>query len=173
MSRVLSLNARTALDDANSDEIEIALIRISHPDLAEPVRLSSDPTERLSVEPLSYGTRSTWRTEDGSPFLFILMSTLLPGDQEDAPQSATLVLDAVDADMARVLRMTTTRATVDMAVVLASSPNLVEAEWLGLKLMGAEGDASQIMLEISREPIDGEPWPAARMTRQRFPGLHR
>lgn len=171
--RRVSLNARTAIDATASEEVEVVLVKISHDELEEPILLSSDPTERLSIEPLAYGTRSTWNGSAGSPFWFVLMSTLLPDDQEDQPQAATLALEVVDHDMAKLLRSTTKRATVDVAVVLASSPDLVEAEWLGLELITAEGDSAEIKLSISRDPITAEPYPARRMTRNVMPGLHR
>ncbi|PTW61437.1 uncharacterized protein DUF1833 [Breoghania corrubedonensis] len=173
MPRLVSLNARSAQDATASDEVEVVLIRITHPDLDTTIRLSSDPTERLSLEPLTYGTRSTWQTDDGSPFLFVLLSTVLPDDQEETPPAATLILEVVDKDMAKPLRSTITRATVDFAVVLASDPDVIEAEWLGLELISAEGDSGQITLSISRDPITSEPWPSRRMTRDAFPGLHR
>jgi len=170
--RRLSLTARAAHDAASSDEVEVVLVRISHPDLEEPLRLSSDPTERISIDPLAYGTRSNW---GGAPAIhwFVLASTLLPDDVDDAPAAATIVLEAVDRDMAAILRSTTRRATVDMAVVLAATPDVIEAEWTGLDLVAAEGDAGEIRLSISRDPITSEPWPARRMTRQVMPGLHR
>lgn len=171
--RRVSLTARTATDAIASDEVEVMLVMISHPALEAPVRLSTDPTERLSIDPLAYCTRSTWQTSDGSPFLFVLMSTTLPDDQEDQPQAATLMLEAVDHDMAKVLRSTIERARVDIAVVLASAPDTVEAEWLGLELVSSEGDAGEIRLSISRDPITSEPYPSRRMTRFAFPGLHR
>lgn len=171
--RLISMNARLALDAAATDEIEIGLIRITHPDIAEVVRLSTDPTERITTEPLVYGTHSTWLTSDGSPFLFCLVSLAVPGDQDDSPPQASLVFENVDNDVAALLRSVTDRATVDIAVVLASSPNVVEAEFLGFKLVSASGDASSVTLSISLDPVTAEPWPKGRMTRQRFPGLHR
>ncbi len=172
--RRVSLNARASQDASVSDEVEVMLIRITHPDLEAPLRLSTDPTERLSVEPLVYGTRSSWRSDDdGSPYLFALLGAMLPDDQEDQPQAATIVVEAVDRTIAEVLRSTTRRATVDLAVVLASAPHVVEAEWLGLELVSAEGDAGEIKLSISRDPITSEPYPARRMTRNVCPGLHR
>lgn len=171
--RRLSLNARTAHDAAATDEVEVVLMRISHPDLETPVRLSTDPTERISVEPLVYGTRSTWAGGAvDTPYLFVIASAVLPDDQEDAPPVATIALEVVDRDMAAVLRSTTTRATVDVATVLASSPDEVESEWWGLELIGVDGDAGEIRLQVGREPLDQEPWPARRMTREAFPGLH-
>ena len=173
--RRISVNARSAHDAASTDEIEVVLIQIEHPQLAAPVRLSTDPTERISVDPLTYGTRSTWLGANPvtSPFLFILASAELPGDQEDAPASTALVLENVDVDLAVLLRSFTDRPTVHMAVVLASSPNLIEAEFRGLSITGADGNAGEITLQISRAPIEEETVPMDRFTKERFPGLFR
>ena len=172
--RRVSLNARAAQDRQATDEIEVALVVIEHPDLDAPIRLSSDtgPTY-LSAEPLMYGTRSTWRTADGSPFYFVMMDALVPDDKDDAPAQASLVLEVLDSDIGTVLTSTTTPATCHMAIVLASSPDLVEAEWVGLQMTGAEIDSGQATLQFSMEAIDEEPYPADRMTKERFPGLHR
>jgi hypothetical protein len=170
--RKISLNARLAHDEGlGSAEVEVVLVKITHPETAEVVRLSTDPTERLSVEPLAYGTRSTWLTADASPFQFVLMSALLPDDREDAPGAAKLVLDAVDESAAKVLRSTMLRARMDLAVVLGSSPDRVEAQFLNFELVQAEGSDTQITLSYSRDRMTSEPWPAGRMSRQWFPGL--
>ena len=59
-----------------------------------------------------------------------------------------------------------------MAVVLASSPSVIEMEWHHFRMVSAEGNGDAITLSITREPITAEPWPAGRMTRERFPGQH-
>ncbi|QXN67991.1 hypothetical protein [Microcystis phage Mwe-Yong1] len=169
--RKLSLNARAAHDGTSSAEVEVALVRIVHPETQAVIRLSSDPTERLSAEPLTYGTRSTWLTDDGSPFLFVLISVLLPDDKEEAPGAAQMVLDAVDESTARLLRSTVRRATMDVAVVLAASPDRVEAQFRNFRLINAEGNDQQITLSYTRDQMTGEPWPAGRMSREWFPGL--
>lgn len=173
MSRSISLNSRLSHDAEATDELEVVLLLLTHPDLDEPIRLSTDPTERLSVDPLAYGTRSTWQTDDDSPFLFVLASALLPDDQEDTPAASTITLEAVDNRIAEQLNSTIERATVDLAVVLASSPDQIEFESRGLKLIESSGNALEINLKLSRDPLTSEPWPAARMTRSRFPGLHK
>ena len=172
--RLVSLNARQMLAAEASDEIEVLLFSIEHPDLEAPIRLSSDNTERLSEDPLLYCTRSTWRDADPEtePYLFLMVSAVLPSDLDDAPASAQFVLENLDSEMVTLLRSFQAPPTVHMAVVLASSPDLVEAEWTGLKLTAAEIDAGSITLSLSREEIEGEYWPTGRMTRLRFPGLH-
>lgn len=169
--RTISLNARQAHDAVASDEIEVVLWHITHPNLDAPIRLSTDPTERLSVQPLRYGTRSTWMTSDGLPFLFVLAGAQIPDDKADTPAAARLVLANVDNKIAGLLRSFTTPAVVDMALVLASTPDLVEMEALGMDLVSAEGSGDQVALSLSRDLRISEPWPTGRMTRSRFPGL--
>ncbi|RWB61024.1 MAG: hypothetical protein EOQ42_20260 [Mesorhizobium sp.] len=171
--RRVSLNARFAIDQVATDELEVVLVIIDHPLLDTPVRLSSDNADRISVEPLMYGTRSTWRTEGGSPFLFIMLDALVPDEEDDTPAQASLVMEILDSDIADMLTSTTVPATCHMAIVLASSPDNVEAEWIGLQMTDAPGDSGEVNLKFSMEPITEEPYPADRMTKERFPGLHR
>ncbi len=176
--RVLTLNNRRAIDATASDEVEVALIRITHSSISEPVRLSTDPTSVVSIDPLIYGTYSTWLAPVGSiaavTYLFGLVSTALPDDQEDQAQSSKLVLEVVDQDMARVCRSINDRdGRVDLAVVHASTPNLLTAQFLGIPLTMAEGDAAQIVLTLSRQSMADEPFPCGRMTRAVTPGVIR
>ena len=173
--RRVSLNARAAFDAATTGAIEVALFIIEHPSLDAPIRLSTDPTERISTAPLIYGTRSAWLGSNPvtEPFLFILASANLPGDLEDTPATAQVVLENVSNDIATVLRSFTDRPVVNMAVVLSTSPYLVEVEYRDLRIVGVEGNASEITLQISRAPIEDETVPMDRFTKDRFPGLYR
>lgn len=173
--RRLSLTARRAQEDHSSGEVEVVLMEITHPEMDAPVRLSSDPTERLSDDPPVYCTRSSWKGANPvlDPYLSIVASVLLPSDQEDDPAVAALVLENLDAGIPKLLRSFTTAATISIAVVLASSPDEIEAEWSGLRIVSSEITATEVSLRISREEIELEYFPTGRMTRDRFPGLHR
>lgn len=173
--RRVSLNARTSSDSATSAEVEVALIMIEHPALDAPVRLSTDPTERLSIEPLMYGTRTNWMDSDPSsePFLFVLASAELPSDLEDAPAAASIVLENVGSDIAELMRSFTDQPSVHIAVVMASSPDLVEVEYRGMVMTGASGNANEISIDVSRAPIEEESVPMDRFTKDRFPGVFR
>lgn len=171
--RRVSLTKRLRQDALADDEVEVVLVHITHPDMPDVLRLSSDPGERLSAEPLLYGTRSRWMSPDGAPYWFMLMAVMLPSDEDEAPPAGTLIFDAVSADLALALRSTLLQADVAMAVCQASDSHLVIAEWQGLKLVSADGGEAEITLTISRDPMTAEPFPAGRMTKERFPGLHR
>lgn len=172
MKRV-SLNARLAQDAQATDDVYVALIEITHPSLDVPIRLSTDNTERLSTDPLYYGTRSSWRGADPltQPYLWVVASALLPSDQDDAPAAGTLILDNLDADLVRVVRSITDMASISLAVVMASTPSLIEAEFTDLQIRSADIDAAEISLSFSREEIELEHFPSGRMSRNRFPGL--
>ncbi len=120
-----------------------------------------------------YGTRSSWMGSNPitEPFLFVLASTVLPSDLDDAPAAGNIILENVDNDIAKLLRSYTDLATIHMAVVLASSPNLVEVEYRDMKIISASLDAGEITLEFSREDVEDERSPGGRMTRSAFPGL--
>lgn len=171
--RRLSLNARLAHEAEFSAEIEVVLFHIEHPDLEAPIRLSTDNAVRISVDPESYGTVSTWKAGSAiDPYLWIIASAVLPGEAEDAPAQASLVLENLDAGMVEIIRSFTDPATVSIAVVLASSPNVIEAEWTGMQIASADITGGEIVLSLSRDEIELEPFPSGRMTKHRFPGLH-
>lgn len=173
MSRRISMNARLAQDADASAEIEVALLLIEHPELEQPIRLSTDNAVRISDDPLMYATLSTWRGSDPAtqPFLWIVASAILPGDAEDAPATAQISLENLDSEMVELLRSFTDPPTIHMAGVLASAPDLIEMEFTDLQIVSADITAGEIVLSISRDEIELEPFPAGRMIHAYFPGL--
>jgi len=172
--RRVSLNARTFFEDDSSDEVHVALFQIEHESLDTPVRLSTDPTERLTTDPLVYGTRSNWLGADPTtePFQFILASSILPSDIDDEAASGNIVIENVHGDISKVLRSFTSAATIHMAVVLASSPNEIEAEWRDMQLTTADIGSGDVVLEFSRDDIEDEYSPGGRMSKNWFPALY-
>lgn len=168
MPRLVSLNARAAANAAYSDQLPVMLVEIRHPTLPEPVRLSTDPTVRVSTDPLVYGT-----FRGGNLYSFVLVSAVWPDDQQASPAKTTLVFENVDKDMVAPLRAIIDPVTVDLTVVLAGTPETAEAQFLKMRGIRGSWDASQVSLDISREPLTSEPMPAGRMTKARFPGLFR
>ncbi|KQS95399.1 hypothetical protein ASG50_25585 [Rhizobium sp. Leaf386] len=147
------------------------LVRISHPDLLEDIYLSSDDKDIFSYDPYIRGTRSDWLGEERE-FLFITMGIDLPDDKTDSLMQSSLVLEVLDSEIAAILTSTIEPATVDMALVMRSSPDFVERKFMGLEMEGADGDGGSISLSSSRQNVLSEPCPCDRMTKERFPGLH-
>lgn len=167
MPRKLSFNTRRDIANAASGRVMIVLVTVTH--MGEVVaRLSSDWTQRLSADPLRYGTVSR-----GEEYEFLLMSAVVPSDQERTPMAATLEFENVTSDIATVIRSMTEPAEIKMELVEASSPDDVEDLWTGLKMISARVTGATVSIDVSRDPLTREAFPSHAMTRSRFPGLYR
>jgi hypothetical protein len=162
---VLSLTTRTEYNAQATDDVPVVLVEIIGVDGSH--YISSDPTIRLSTDPLRYGTR-----HKGRDYEFVLMRVAWPDDQAGKPPSTTLLFENVVADMAAVARLQRDRFDVELTLVMSNAPDVIE-DRAQMICTGSNYDAMQLSLDVSREPIESEPWPAQRMTRERFPGLFR
>lgn len=162
----LPLTVRRAVHAEHTAEIEVALVTITHANLATPIRVSSDPTQRLSAEPLRYGTIS-----NDIEYEFILMSAIVPDDQKGTPPRTALVLDNIGAALVELVRSFTSPATAEIALVLASAPDSVFQRYKGLRIVRSSFDDSTVTIDLSREPFTSEPF-GARQTKNFFPALH-
>lgn len=170
MPRLVSLDARASVQSEASAEVPIVLITVAHPDMDAPVRISTDPTMRLSDDPLRYGTR-----HQGETYFYALVSVPLPEQGQDAAETVTMRVDIVTPEMARLPRLVASPASVDIVQVMSGEPDVVQMAWLDLEMRSAEvlTDEGVITIEIGRMPRLDEPTQRHRMTAQRFPGLHR
>lgn len=165
----LSMSFRQAFNEESTDEFPVVLVEITPAGATEPVRICSEPAERLSTDPLKYGI-----IHEGEEYGWVVMSSAWPDDQEGKPPSTTLVFANVTEDMAASVRGVTpgTQAQVVLKMVLSSAPDDVEESYV-MKATNGSYNPQQVSLDVSQEPIESEPWPAFRTTKARFPGLYR
>lgn len=159
MSRSLS-SAMTAMASAQeTGQVLLALITITHSSLAGgPLRLVQD------LQPL---------TSNGLLYTAFPFQIRLPDDTDDGPATVLLTIDNVDRSILVAIRSLAPNSppTVDVQLVLASQPNTVEIEILGLTLRSITGDAIQIEGELRMDEEDIAPFPEGSFTPQDFPGL--
>lgn len=165
----LSLSFRQAFNEESTDEYPVILVEITPAGASEPVLICSEPVQRLSTDPLRYGI-----VHQGNEYPWVIMSASWSDDQEDSPPTTKLLFENVVEDMAATVRGVTpgTQAEVVLKMVLSSAPDAVEESYV-MKATNGGYNAQQVSLDVSREPIEGEPWPAFRTTKARFPGLYR
>ncbi len=167
MSRTLSLGMREAMNAQETGEVSVALLTLEHPSFPDPLRLSSDPTERLSEEPLTYGTVSR-----GETYIFCPMGVSLPDDLGERAPAARLMVENVSRELVAVLRDIASPGTARLEIVLASSPDDVEIEYPAFDIVRAQYNANTITLELSIDALTEEPYPARAFDPSGFPGLH-
>jgi hypothetical protein len=164
--RTLSLQFREAMHAQQTDVVPIVLLLIEHPDLDEPVRLSSDPTVRLQESPLLYGT-----VAQGETWTFLPFSLVWPEEKDEGAPVQKLQIDNIDRELIRLLRSTISPALVQAFIVLSSAPDVIEIEGAPFDLTMADYDARSISMTLNIDALAFEPFPAGGFTPAAFPGL--
>lgn len=166
MSRNLSPGFLAGLYSQESDEVVICLLTVTHEDLEAPIYLSSDATERLSDDPLIYGTVSR-----GNEYLYLPFEFTLPDDKSDSPPRVQLSMDNTDRSLVALLRSISTPADIMVELILASDLNFVEVRFPALQLSDVTIEDGRISATLVADALINEPHPAQQFTPGSFPGL--
>lgn len=164
--RVLSLNFRKALFSQESGEVPIFLLTITHPSLGSPILLSTDPTTRLSTDPLTYGTVSRSTT-----FLYAGIDVTIPDEQDKTPPASKLTIQNVTEGLIPLARSVSTPPSVLIEAVMASAPDSVEMTWPALNMSNLQYDANQLVFDLTMDALVTEPFPAGNFSPAYFPAL--
>lgn len=164
--RSLSLDFRAALFAQQSGVVPIFLLTITHPDLADPILLSSDATTRLTTDPLVYGT-----TSRGDDYLYIGLRVQLPDEKDKGAPQSRLVISNIDRSIIPLVRSVNSPASVKIEAVLASDLDTVEFSVPALDMSTAEFNADEISFDLTMDAKVTEPYPSGSFSPASFPGL--
>lgn len=164
--RILSLNFRQALFAQESGEVPIFLLTITHPELDDPIYLSTDPTERYQDVPPAYRTQSR-----GVDFLYAGIDITIPDEQDKAPPASKLSIANIDRGLIPLARSVSTPPSVKIEAVLASDLDAVEMTWPALDMSALTYDASFLQFDLTMDALVTEPYPAGTFSPADFPGL--
>lgn len=156
MSRSPTLNTRTALNASGTGEVFLILLTLSHPQLPEPIRVTSDAVATVSREQVF------------SPFPFDLT---LPDDAEGAAPAARLSIDNIDRRVVMAVRSLQSAAYVLIEIVRAAAPDVIEAKFEDFRLTDISYDSQVVAGNLTLEDFVSEPFPAAIFSPGLFPGL--
>ncbi len=164
--RDTSATFRAAAFAQETGEVLVCLLTVSHASMADPIRLSSDPTVRLSTEPLTYGTVSR-----GDAYLYLPFQFTLPQDRDDSAPRVEIVFDNVDNALVGIFRAINDPLDILVEVVLASAPDLVETALPRMRLSNISYSASAITAALVVDGLVTEPFPSGNFNPGRFPAL--
>lgn len=156
MSRNTSLEFRKAVYSQETGEAVLILIEISHDDLSNPIRLSSDSVDTIHD------------SEIYSSFPFRIV---LPSDGDDQVTEARLSIDGIDRSIISAVRSISTPPSVIIRVVLGSDPEVIEAEFPGFKLYNVTYNSLVVEATLGVVDFSQEPYPGGRFTPVDFPGM--
>ena len=154
--RSLSSGAVAALTTQETGEVFLLLITIAHPNLVPSLYFVNN-----TVDVISRGN-----TYLGWPF-----QISLPEERDDALPTVQLQIDNVDRRIMEGIRALTTAPTVTVEVILASSPDTVDAGPFNFTLRGVDYTALVITGTLAPEDVLNEPAMQYAFTPARTPGL--
>jgi hypothetical protein len=164
--RILSLNFRKAMFSQESGEVPIYLLTITHPSLTSPILLTTDPTARITTDPLVYGTVSR-----GTTFLYAGVDVTIPDEQDKSPPASKLMIANVTRNLIPLARSVSTPPSVKIEAVLASAPDTVEMTSPALDMSNLIYDANQLVFDLTMDALVTEPYPSGNFSPAYFPGL--
>lgn len=129
MAREVSSTALQAMLAQRTAEVFIPCLKIEHPSFAAPIRVA-------------YNTETVHRA-DGD-YLPFASQCNLPDQMEDSTPQVKVTIDNTDLQVMDAIRSVTGRPTITMDVVLASSPNTIEAGPFEYSLLDATATAEVI-----------------------------
>lgn len=169
MSRAAAESVRAQLEDPSSPHALLGFLTITHPALAEPLRVVSDVMDYTFGGALFIGL----------PFGFKLLT-----DTEAAPITQ-LQIQNVDRRIGQALRSMTGRAGVKLQLLSSSDFDLSQDPrteigtaaviygFAHFSLRNVSVGAIEITGDVVLQDFSTEPWPHVRATQDRLPGLFR
>lgn len=148
-------------------KVPVFLLTITHPLLDDPIRLSTDPTTRITEVPLVYGTVSR-----GETFIYVGMKITVPDDKDRSPPSSRITIFDIDQDTIALIRaVSSPPPSVKMEMVLADNPDVVEIDIPKLEIISADYTREVVTLECVIDMLVSESYPAHSFSPAYFPGL--
>jgi len=173
MSRLstLSVAAIKAMFSPDSDDILITLLTIPQDvstGVTTTIRLADNYTGRLSEtsQDVVYGVTSA-----ANDYVFLPFEISLPTDDASTAPRCTITFQDVTQYLIPYIRNLTGAPTVNISMVLKSTPNVTEITFDGFKLTNVTYNANTITADLSMPIMEVEPFPAHSFTPAYFPGL--
>jgi hypothetical protein len=157
---------RDALFAEANGSVPVLLLTITHPQMAQTIRLSSDNAELLDYETQQRGTTSREQR-----YSFMPMDIQLPEQGDEVEPVLTATLYDVALEVAPLLESVVTPAFVEAVVVSADAPDDVEVSFATFRLTSADIQGDNVSLRLVVDGMGDEPYPADNFTPDGFPGL--
>lgn len=164
----ISVNFRESAYASETGRVPIMLITFDHDDMVAPIRISTDPTERIieTDELVAYGTISR-----GETFVYVPVKLRLPDDTESGPGDMELELDNVDRAMTQTIREIFSPISVKVEIVMDNAKDTVDLEWPEYTLTNIQYNATTITGTMTLENLTREPFPGLSFTPSTAPGV--
>lgn len=156
MSRTTSALFREAITAQETDQVFLVLITIAHEELEDDIRVV------VNMENI---------TSRGQLYVAYPVDVELPSENEDSPPQARLTIDNISTEITRAVRAIRSAPVVTIEIVLADTPDLVEASFPTFYMQGVSYDKLTVSGTLTVDDFTTEPYPSLTFNPAQFPGL--
>jgi Domain of unknown function (DUF1833) len=150
----LSVDGVTELSAQETGTAWLVLITVDHPDLDQPIRVTSDGVETIS---------------QGNVFAPFPFEVTLPDDVEGRAQ-ALLKIDNTSLEVIALLRGLASPPVLTLQIVRSADPDVIEGEWVGIEWRSSQYDVGAITGTLTVDDLATEEFPCVTFD-GRFKGL--
>lgn len=141
---------------SQESNLPLALLEIDHDDLPVPIRVVND---KQSI------------TSNGEEYAAYRFDVILPDSNEDSPPRAKIRIDNVSREIAESVRSISSPPSVTIRIIRRETPNIIEAEFTGMRLRRVPYDALSVEGELEFEDLTREPFPAYTFNPANYRGI--
>jgi Domain of unknown function (DUF1833) len=139
MSRTLSTAALEAIYSQETNQVFLVLLTIDHVDLTLPIRVVNNHQAITS------------NSQTYVPYAFEFDP---PDEREGVITSAKLIIDNIDRSIVSIIRSLLTAPTVSVSIVLADSPDTIEAGPLEFQLKNVSYNVETVSGDLIYNDIE-------------------
>ena len=153
---ITSVELRQSAFSAETEDIWLVLLTLTHATLVEPIRVVNNITRIAS---------------NGEHFEAFGFDFEFPADASDRPPQARLVIDNVSLELVETIRSISSPPLVRMDFIRSSAPDVLELTLQGFSLKDTSWDAQRMSGTLAQEDIVTEGYPADNFSPASFRGL--
>ena len=167
----LSPRKKIALFSQETEDYDIYLLTVTHPEWSEPLRISTDATSIVGEDdgtgmPI-YGTVSR-----GNTYYFLPIRANLPDSKQEGAPECTLTIDNVSRYVSpHLLSVQSINPRVTVEVVNSFDTDTVDMVWPELDLSTATVTQDSVEVKLAMDMAQNEPVPWLRFVPAYFPNL--
>ena len=140
----------------NESSLPLVLLTISHASLSEDIRVVNN---KVAI------------TSNGLEYIAFPLQIQLPDSKEDSQPSSKLTISNVSREIGQAIRLISTPPQVTIQVVRQETPDIVEAEFVGMILSNVRYNMMTVTADLVFEDLTREEYPYLKFSPSIFKGI--
>ncbi len=141
---------------SNSSDLPLILLTISHSSLSEDIRVVNNKVAIVS---------------NNLEYIAFPFQIQLPDSKEDSQPSAKLTISNVSREIGLAIRSISTPPSVTITVVRQATPDIVEAQFVGMRLNNVKYNMMTVTADLEFEDLTREEYPSLKFSPSIFKGI--